>query len=223
MASPSTDDSLPDDSLPDGFDWLTLDPDEDVVWTGIPHKLSLVPALVVGVPLSVVVVGIPIIVSAYLSRENTEYVLTTDALYKKRGILSRDVKRIGFEKVQDTSYSQGFFGTQFGYGTVEISTAGGSGVELSFDNVPEPKRVQELVNERIRTREGGRTDGETKSDVLSDILAELRAIRTVVEGDAVDGDAVGADATDGAATDEDATDTEVAEATDSFDYPDAEE
>ena len=174
------------DTLPDGFDWLSLDPEEEVVWTGNPHSSSLVPALVIGVPLSLVLVGIPIVVSAYLARENTEYVITTEALYKKRGVLSRDVKRVGFEKVQDTSYTQGFFGTQFGYGDVDISTAGGSGVELTFDSVGDPKRIQELVNERIRAREGrrGADDGETKGDVLDDVLAELRAIRAAVEAEA---------------------------------------
>ncbi|WP_435125067.1 PH domain-containing protein [Halobaculum sp. D14] len=167
------------ESLPDEFDWLTLDPDEAVVWTGTPHPSSLVPALVVGVPLSLILVGLFVIASAYLRRENTEYVITTDALYKKRGVFSRDVKRVGFEKVQDTSYTQDFFGTQFGYGTVEISTAGGSGVELSFDNVADPKAVQERVNERIRAT-GGDADRSGKADVLDDILEELRAIRSAV-------------------------------------------
>ena len=180
-----------DGTLPEGFDWLSLDPEEDVVWTGKPHSMSLVPALVIGIPLSLVLIGIPIVASAYLSRENTEYVITTEALYKKRGVLSRDVKRVGFEKVQDTSYTQDFFGTQFGYGDVDISTAGGSGVELSFDSVADPKRIQELVNERIRAREGRdtRDDGETKGDVLDDILTELRGIRSAVErsGDAAGG------------------------------------
>jgi len=181
MSSPST-----DATLPDGFDWLSLDPEEEVVWIGKPHSMSLVPALVIGVPLSLVLVGLAIIASAYLSRENTEYVITTEALYKKRGVVSRDVKRVGFEKVQDTSYSQDFFGTQFGYGSVDISTAGGAGVELSFDNVEDPKRVQELVNERIRARDrrGDADDGESAADVLDDVLAELRAIRAAVEGDA---------------------------------------
>ncbi|WP_277555461.1 PH domain-containing protein [Halobaculum limi] len=181
MAAPSIE---TDTALPDGFDWLSLDPEEEVVWTGNPHSMSLVPALVIGIPLSLILIGLFIIASAYLTRENTEYVITTEALYKKRGILSRDVKRVGFEKVQDTSYTQGFFGTQFGYGDVDISTAGGSGVELRFDSVEDPKRIQELVNERIRARDGRSRDGdaETKGDVLDDILTELRAIRTAVEG-----------------------------------------
>jgi uncharacterized membrane protein YdbT with pleckstrin-like domain len=190
MSSPST-----DAALPDGFDWLSLDPEEEVVWTGKPHSMSLVPALVVGVPLSLVLIGIPIIVAAYLARENTEYVITTEALYVKRGVVSRDVKRVGFEKVQDTSYAQGFFGTQFGYGSVDISTAGGSGVELSFDSVGDPKRIQELVNERIRARDrrGDDRAGESKADVLDDILGELRAIRSAVESDG----AVGSEPADG--------------------------
>ncbi|ESP88564.1 PH domain-containing protein [Candidatus Halobonum tyrrellensis] len=207
----ATDDPAFDESLPEGFDWLSLDPDERVVWTGKPHSMSLLPALLAGIPLLVVLIGALVIASEYLRRENTEYVVTTDALYKKRGVFSRDVKRVGFEKVQDTSYTQGFFGTQFGYGTVEISTAGGSGVELSFDNVADPRRVQELVNDRLRA---GETRESDSADVLDDILTELRAIRAAVEdgedeGEATDrapGSEAGRDrpaATDGADPDAD--------------------
>lgn len=164
------------------FDWLTLDADEEVLWADTPHRYSLVPAFVVGVPLSLVLVGIPILVSAYLTYQNTNYVVTSAALYKKTGVLSRSVQRIEFDKVQDTSYRQSFFGAQFGYGTVDISTAGGAGVELSFQNVADPQQLQTLINERIRRREG-RTGDEDKATVLDDILTELRAIRHAVEGE----------------------------------------
>lgn len=164
------------------FDWLTLDADEEVLWADTPHQYSLVPAFVVGVPLSLVLVGIPILVSAYLTYQNTNYVVTSAALYKKTGVLSRSVQRIEFDKVQDTSYRQSFFGAQFGYGTVDISTAGGAGVELSFQNVADPQQLQTLINERIRRREG-RTGDEDKATVLDDILTELRAIRHAVEGE----------------------------------------
>lgn len=133
------------------FDWLSLDDNESVVWQGKPHESSLVPALVVGIPLSLVLVGIPIIVTAYLQRENTAYVVTTDALYRKSGVLSRSVQRVDFGKVQNTTYSQGFFGQQFGYGTVDISTAGGAGVELAFESIPESKRVQGLIKSKENT------------------------------------------------------------------------
>lgn len=179
MDSPST--SVSPES--GDFDWLTLDGDEEILWADTPHPYSLVPAFIVGVPLSLVLVGIPILVSAYLTYQNTNYVVTSAALYKKTGVLSRSVQRIEFDKVQDTSYRQSFFGAQFGYGTVDISTAGGSGVELSFQNVADPQQLQTLINGRIRRREGRSTDGDDKTAVLDDILGELRAIRQAVEGE----------------------------------------
>ena len=162
------------------FDWLALDEDESVLWADTPHEMSLVPAFVVGIPLSLVLVGVPILVGAYLSHRNTNYVVTTAALYVKTGILSRNVQRIEFDKVQDTSYRQSFFGAQFGYGTVDVSTAGGTGVEMSFSNVADPQELQSRINERIRSGRTGETDRD-KAAVLDDILAELRAIREAVE------------------------------------------
>ena len=172
------------------FDWLTLDEEEEVLWADTPHPYSLVPALIVGVPLSLVIIGIPLLVGSYLSFKNTNYVVTTEALYKKTGVLSRSVQRIEFDKVQDTSYSQTFFGAQFGYGTVDISTAGGSGVEMSFQNVAEPQSLQSLVNERLKRGRSSDAGAKGKEAVLDDIVTELRAIRKAVEGD--DSHSVGA-------------------------------
>ncbi|WP_247010069.1 PH domain-containing protein [Halorientalis litorea] len=168
------------------FDWLTLDDAERVLWSGQPHVYSIVPALVVGIPLSLLLVGIPIVVGSYLNRENTHYVLTTDALYQKRGIFSRSVRKIAFEKIQNTSYSQGALGKHFGYGNVDISTAGGSGVEMQFGSVPDPKGVQERINRRIRQARGPRDEHENEessAEVLDEILAELRAIRTALDAE----------------------------------------
>ncbi|WP_276260743.1 PH domain-containing protein [Haloglomus litoreum] len=192
---PST---APDGGAPDSdeFDWLTLDADETVVWADTPHEMSLVPAFIVGIPLSLLLVGIPILVGAYLSHRNTNYLVTTTALYRKTGVLSRNVQRIEFDKVQDTSYRQSFFGSYFGYGTVDVSTAGGTGVELSFTNVADPQALQRRINERIRTdRDTG--EDRDKAAVLDDILDELRAIRTAVEGG--DGGSASARADDPAA------------------------
>ncbi|QFU81777.1 PH domain-containing protein [Natronorubrum aibiense] len=167
---------------PETDDWLTLDQDEEIIWSGKLHESSLIPALIIGLPLALVLVGLFIIAGAYLHRENTQYVVTTDGLYKKTGILSRDVQRIDFGKVQNTSYSQGFFGSQFGYGNVDISTAGGSGIEMQFQSVPEPREVQELINKRVKASRGKSTESsETKRDVLDEILIELKEIHSTLE------------------------------------------
>lgn len=107
--------------------------------------------------------------------------MTNAALYKKTGILSRNVQRVEFDKVQDTTYRQSFFGAQFGYGAVDISTAGGSGVEMSFDSVEDPQRLQSLINERSDERKSRGVGEDDKADVLDEILVELKAIRESVE------------------------------------------
>ena len=168
------------------LDWLSLEDDEEIRWASTPHKYSVVPALVVGVPLSLVLVGIPIVAASYLQYKNTNYVVTNKGLYSKRGILSRDVKQIGFEKVQNISYSQSALGSSLGYGSVEVSTAGGSGVELRFRSIPDPASVQELIARAIDSRQRGGADGAADTDdVFDEILVELRAIRSAVtDGDA---------------------------------------
>lgn len=186
------------------LEWLSLDADESVLWAGGPDRRTIVPtalllvlpvlALAV-VPFStiaglalVAVLGaitIPIVGWAVLWIRSTDYVVTSTGLYEKQGVFSRDVKRIDFEKVQNTSYSQSALGTRFGYGHVEVSSAGGAGVEMRFRSVPEPRTVQQLISSHVsRGRTTDRPDTDrTTDDVLEEILVELQAIRATLEDD----------------------------------------
>lgn len=163
------------------YDWLSLDQDEEVLWSGQPRKMSIVPAIVAGViMIPLFGIGLLIIASAYLTLENTDFVVTSDGLYKKTGIISRNVQKIGFDKVQNISFSQGVLGKHFDYGNVEISTAGGSGIEMSFNSIEDPKNVQELINSQIRS--GGTAEGEmTEKEILMKIWGELDSIREHLE------------------------------------------
>lgn len=58
------------------------------------------------------------------------------------GSISRNVKRVSFEKILNTAFQQGIVGTHFDYGTVEISTAGSEGAKLQFRAVEAPKRFR---------------------------------------------------------------------------------
>ena len=163
------------------LEWLSLDADEELVWAGGPDRRTLLPAFAIGIPLSIVLIGLVIIASEYLRVTNTHYVLTNQALYRKTGVFSRDVKRIEHGKVQDISYSQSAVGNYFGYGTVEVSTAGGSGVELSFRSVADPRSVQRQISDLV-DRGPRETDTDRPiDDVMAAILTELRAIRRAVE------------------------------------------
>lgn len=171
---------------PEEFDWLSLDDGEEILWADGPDRRTLIPAVAVGIPLAIVLVGIAIIVGEYLRVTNTHYVVTNRALYRKSGILSRDVKRIDFEKVQNISYTQSALGNHFGYGTVEISTAGGTGVEMAFSAVANPREVQALVSDRTERGRSEADEDRSTDDVLDEILVELRAIRSTIEAEGVD-------------------------------------
>lgn len=164
------------------YDWVNLEPEETVVWEGKPHKYSLVPAFVVGIPLSVLLIGLVIMAWAWIARQNTAYVITTEAVYRKRGAISRDVKRVDFEKVQNTSFRQGVLGTHFDYGTVEISTAGSEGPEIQFRAVSDPRSVQERLNARLE-RDSAKREPEHIDDteLLVEIRDELQTIRELLE------------------------------------------
>ena len=159
------------------FDWLSLDSGEEVVWSGQPRIKSIIPAVIVGLPLTIIGVGFFIIIASYLNVKNTDYVVTDEGLYVKKGILSRSVQKIGFDKVQNISFSQGILGTQFGYGNIEVSTAGGSGVEMRFRSIKEPKKVQETINSLTKGKSQSRSsEGVTEKELLKEILSELQEL-----------------------------------------------
>ena len=162
----------------DSFDWLTLDSDEQVVWKGQPRIKSIIPAMIVGIPMIAVMgLGLLVIAGAYLSVKNTEYVVTDDSLYVKKGVLSRSVQKIGFDKVQNISFSQGVLGNHFGYGNIEISTAGGQGVEMRFRSIENPKQVQEKINGLMKKEQSDTVKGEkSQKEIMKEILSEVKEI-----------------------------------------------
>ena len=46
------------------LDWLSVGEDEETRWASTPHKYSVIPALIVRIPLSLVFTGIPLIVAS---------------------------------------------------------------------------------------------------------------------------------------------------------------
>ncbi|MFB6174530.1 MAG: PH domain-containing protein [Candidatus Nanohalobium sp.] len=159
------------------LDWINLDEWEEVLWKGSPRMKSIIPAVLIGIPFSVFGIGLLIIIGAYLQVKNTSFVVTDQGLYKKQGVLSRSVQKIGFDKVQNISFSQGIFGNQFDYGNIEISTAGGSGVEMRFNSINNPQEVEEIINKHLR--KGKKSQGSTK--VEDTVVKELKEIKGLLE------------------------------------------
>ena len=171
-------------------DWLTLDPGEEVVWSGRPRLSTIIPAVVVGLVglaaigyavvvlrVSLTLLALPVALAvpayAYLQVTNTEFLVTDRAVYAKTGVVGRRVVQSSLTKVQNSSFSQDLFGSLFGYGTVRLEIAGGNDVD--FYRIDDPQAVRQLVDRAT----GRELPGSLEQ--WQAVLAEVRALRTALE------------------------------------------
>jgi len=187
--------------------WLDLGDDETIQWqdtrrtmaiapTALGAALFVVAGLVAAIVLSsselgllVPVGGLLVAVGALalvgwqlLAIRNTEYVLTNERLYRKDGVLSLAVTTVDYETVQNVTYTQTITGRAFDHGTLAFDTAGGSGTELAFDDIDDPRPVENLVNERLaRVRGESVDDLPGTTEQWEAVLEEVNAIRRAVD------------------------------------------
>jgi uncharacterized membrane protein YdbT with pleckstrin-like domain len=79
-----------------------------------------------GVILLVVVVGLILLIAAWIKVRSTEIAITNRRVIAKFGFVKRDTVEINLEKVEALKVEQGFFGRMLNFGTVFISGAGTS-------------------------------------------------------------------------------------------------
>lgn len=157
---------------------------EQLIWTAQPHyasKIGAIAAAIIMIPFAGI--GLLLIPGIYLNLNYTTYALTDKALYKKTGWLSNNVKRVPLERIQNTEYSRSWVERQFGFGTVEVSSAGGAGTELSFKAVPEPKQLQQKINELSNRAEKTKAESKKVAQTANqeELAKELKATRENLE------------------------------------------
>ena len=196
MSDAATGGETVSDAADEPPEWLSLDPGEDVVWMGRPAFETLYGTILSGLLLTVVLIGFLILLGvpfAYLRIQNTDYVVTSESLYVKSGIFSTNIETVDLDRIQNTEYNRSFWGKQFDYGSISVSTAGSSGAEISFSGVPDAKDVRDRIME-VRSEHGGRREDGTsggrsaagESDAASaaqvdELISEVRATREAFE------------------------------------------
>ena len=160
-------------------DWFHLGDDEDIVWESRPHPIAMGSGLPIGIgvllggvlltawsasngidPLTVVgvvvtLVGLGVVGVRYLVWTNTRYVITTSELYKKHGVVSRDVTQFRLDRIQNTSLQQSTLGRVLNYGNLTVYTAGSGEPELTFEQVPGPDRASSVLSDQLGRTAGG--------------------------------------------------------------------
>ncbi len=136
------------------------------------QKVALVPTLLlVGVSLVWVLVR-------YARWATTSFVITTDRLIHRHGVLSKSGREIPLERLNDVSFHQTLFQRLLASGDLLIESAGERGQQM-FSGFPHPERTQNQIHRQIelaQARDADRTAGRRELSPLEQLekLEELR-------------------------------------------------
>ena len=124
---------------------MDLHPGEEIVFEGHPSWRSVLQFYVAGVVLALV------LLVGFLKRIATRYVITTERLHIRRGILSKATQETRIQRVQNVNTDQSFFERLMQVGTVDFDTAGSDDSEFRFVGVADPRDVVRAVDRAQRT------------------------------------------------------------------------
>lgn len=159
-----------------GFPEKLLNDGEDIVSDLHPHWSTLAqPVAVVVVTLAATVVAyrwkplagdvlavLLLASAAWLGwrvarRNTTDFVLTTDRLVYRSGVLAKHGKEIPLERVNDIAFRQSFFERVIGTGDLSIESAGAQSRE-AFADIPRPSVVQNEIYRQMEASAGRHAD-----------------------------------------------------------------
>ena len=114
----------------------------------------------------------------YIRWRTTEFVVTTDRLIRRSGIVSKNGREIPLDRLNDISYHQTVFERIIGAGDLMIESAGERGQE-TFSDMRKPGLVQNEIYhqiEQMKSRDAARYAGPRELSIPEQIekLDELR-------------------------------------------------
>ena len=155
---------------------MDLHPDERVVFEGHPSWRALLSFYIGGVVVAIaiavvvglitgVVVGVLagaalvaiVLAGGLFKRMTTTYLVSTQRLYIRRGVLSKRVQQTRIDRVQNVNTQQSLRERLLGVGTVDFDTAGTDDSEFRFVGIADPTAVVAAVDRAQREASAART------------------------------------------------------------------
>src|SRR5215211_3487930 len=144
---------------------MDLHPGEEIVFDGHPswrailgfYVLGFLAAVAAGVVVGVLAgsgAGVGVLVAALVvvvlvglvRRVATHYLVTTQRLRIRRGILSRHVEQTQLDRVQNVNTNQSLLERILQVGTVDFDTAGTEDSDFTFRGIADPDEVVAAVD-----------------------------------------------------------------------------
>lgn len=132
-------------------------------------------------PLRLAVTGVAVLLllvfalPRYLRWVTTHFVLTTDRLIFRAGVLSKLSREIPLERLNDVTFTQSLWERMIGAGDLLIESAGERGQSV-FENVPHPEAVQVEIYRQMEAN-GQRMSGGGRPPSTLDDLERLASLR----------------------------------------------
>jgi uncharacterized membrane protein YdbT with pleckstrin-like domain len=148
---------------------MDLHPGEEMVFEGHPSWRAVLSFYVTGVVIVAVVAAIGalvsggglavllgvivfalVVIAGLIKRQATRYVITSERLHIRHGILSKRTQETRVQRVQNVNTEQSFFERILQVGTVDFDTAGTDDSEFRFVGVANPEEVVRAVDRAQR-------------------------------------------------------------------------
>ena len=112
----------------------------------LPFLLTLGISARIMIPLAGILIFLMLVI--FLEWACTKYYLTDLRLMEKRGVIGKRIVTISLDKIQDVKCKFGIIGRIFGFGDLEIESAGTLG-KIIFHFIPSPEKFQEKIQKTI--------------------------------------------------------------------------
>jgi uncharacterized membrane protein YdbT with pleckstrin-like domain len=148
---------------------VDLHPGEEIVFEGHPSwrgllsfylggvvgtlAIAVVVGLISGVGLAIVVGAVLlglVLLYGFVKRMSTTYLVSTQRLYIRRGILSKRMQQTRIDRVQNVNTDQSLRDRILRVGTVDFDTAGTDDSEFRFVGIANPANVVAAVDRAQR-------------------------------------------------------------------------
>ena len=149
---------------------MDLHPGEQIVFEGHPSSRAALSfylpiVLVIAIVAVVVAVAVDVLIGilvfvvatallvavGHVKRTATDYVISTQRLYIRTGILSKHVQQTRIDRVQNVNTSQSLLDRLLRVGTVDFDTAGADASGFRFVGISDPSAIVAAVDRAQRT------------------------------------------------------------------------
>jgi len=125
-----------------------------------------------------------LVVPRVVTWATTHFVVTSDRLIFRHGLIAKYSKEIPLERLNDVTFSQSFFERLIGAGDLQIESAGEHG-QSTFEDIRRPEAVQLEIYRQMEANQQRMTGGGRPPSAVEDLerLASLRDRGVITEAE----------------------------------------